>query len=475
MQDTNLHFPQPVPVQVPVEHVPSHERSKRRRNNTLYRVLLVIVALAPLPLGSNRPFFWAIWGGVIGLLAVLYATRQLQTRASLRSTLLDISAQAWLFLILCLYLVVQVLPIAGLIGVDTVVANALGEVTSSTISVAPSATLLMLLRMVTYGVFFYLVLQVTRSDNRRARLFDALLWIVTGHAIIGLVSLQAGDTILTIEKWAYLGSATGTFVNRNSFATFLAFGSTIAATLVVATLTREQPGRGRRLPLSQLAIYGTCYLVIVSTVIATQSRMGLFVTVAGTISPVVLELLRRNSNRVLSLSILGLALAGLGVALTLYGSQLFERVGNIEGSTAIRTGLYEQILDLIRLRPWTGFGGGTFESAFPLVHQLPVNPDLTWDRAHNTYLGLWSELGVVFGSIPILIYLLTAVRLLVALIRREGSWSAPALALSVMLVGGLHSLVDFSLEIQANTFMFLVVTAAGLASTLRTVRGDARV
>tara|TARA_B110000908_G_C10058388_1_gene359443 strand:- start:546 stop:776 length:231 start_codon:yes stop_codon:yes gene_type:complete len=36
-------------------------------------------------------------------------------------------------------------------------------------------------------------------------------------------------------------------------------------------------------------------------------------------------------------------------------------------------------------------------------------------------------------------------------------------ALAVIIVAGIHSLVDFSLEIQANVFLFLAILALGLA------------
>lgn len=56
-------------------------------------------------------------------------------------------------------------------------------------------------------------------------------------------------------------------------------------------------------------------------------------------------------------------------------------------------------------------------------------------------------------------------RSVMSLLNRNGSWLAQTIALSVMVVGALHSLVDFSLEVQANTFVFLSLVAVGLGST----------
>ncbi len=223
---------------------------------------------------------------------------------------------------------------------------------------------------------------------------------------------------------------------------------------------------GTRAPLGNLALYVVAMILLFATVLATQSRMGLFVSVVGAVSVAGATLLRGRAGLPVALAAVGLALAAACAGLYLFGDGLFERVGSLEQSAVIRTDFYQQIIGLIGLRPLTGFGGGAFEQAYALVHQLPVNPDVTWDRGHNTYLTLWSELGIVIGSLPILLYCLIFGRIFLALVQRRGAWLPQAIALSVMLVGGLHSLVDFSLEIQANTYFFIALVSIGLGSTL---------
>jgi len=57
-----------------------------------------------------------------------------------------------------------------------------------------------------------------------------------------------------------------------------------------------------------------------------------------------------------------------------------------------------------------------------------------------------------------------AVRIGHAVIRRQGNLEAQAIALGSLVACALHSLVDFSLEIPANTLIFLALLAAGAAS-----------
>jgi O-antigen ligase len=129
----------------------------------------------------------------------------------------------------------------------------------------------------------------------------------------------------------------------------------------------------------------------------------------------------------------------------------------------VRGALYTQVLEMIAARPWLGYGAGAFEVAYPLFHQLPVSADFVWDKAHSTYLGLWSELGLIAGSIPLIVFAMIAWLALRLSLKRRADWAAPAVALGVIVAGGVHSLVDFSLEIEANMFLLLALLAIGIA------------
>lgn len=443
----------------------SRSGTKRRRSNDILMwCLLVVTAVAPLPLGSNRPLFWIISACTLGLVGTTYFLAAFLGGEALRIPLKRLRAQPWLFGIVCVYLLIQTLPIAGLLGLGRLGVDDL-SITFSSISIAPGATQLMLLRMLTYGLFFFLVLQVVARESRRVFMINALLAIVSIYALIGLISLQSGDTILGLPKWAYFGSATGTFVNRNSYATFLAFGVCIAATRLMQALVRHTNAYrwDTRLPHSRSTMVGylVAFVLITSVVIATQSRMGLFVAIAGTLTVVVANAARIVRTPATAIFAFLASVGGVGSAFFLYGAGVFERIGGVERSAELRSELYRQVLELIAMRPWTGFGGGTFELAFPLVHKLPLSADLVWDKAHNTYLTLWSELGLVVGSVPIVMFALFGFRLIIGVLRSRGDSTHQITALSIMVVGALHSLVDFSLEIQAITFMFLVAVAVG--------------
>ena len=456
------------PAATPTKQRRASPSTPRQANTALAWALVVAVALAPLPLGSVRPTYWAVWSTYFGLVGFVYFAILAWTGNRLRMSVGTIWPAALLCGLTCTYLVVQLLPLNLPLPLPE-----LGEASPHQISVAPNMTLLMVMRQLTYALFAFLVMQVCVNDARRARILQVLTACVVAYATYGIYALQTGDTILGMPKWAYLGSATGPFVNRNSFATFLGLGAIIPLASACALVVRQSQrhahdGKIRNLA-SGIVLNGLVYLFLLSAVVATTSRMGLLATLLGSMVVIVAMILRIERRRLAVIAV-PVLLALLGVALVLFGQGLLERIGPTDASADNRATLYGQVLNLIAHRPWTGFGGGSFELAFPLVHQVDLNPDYGWDRAHSTYLTLWSELGLVFGSLPILIIAYFAVRLLGAMLKRQGSWTAQAVGLGAIVVGATHSLVDFSLEIPAVTLLFLALAAQAIASTTADVR-----
>jgi O-antigen ligase len=337
---------------------------------------------------------------------------------------------------------------------------------ANTLSIDPSSTMLMLVRQCSYGVLFFLIVQVAANPARRELALNVLLFACLGYALLAIVALNTGDWILGLTKWAYEGSATGTFVNRNSFATFLAFGSVIAASKlarhVADRLERHYDDGPIQHSNSSILLYSLAFIFLLAVIVATQSRMGFAAALSGSLVAIVATAAR--SSRALPI-IIGVTLLGVLatiVALSLFGEALFERFGTVERSALVRTDLYQQVLELIGLRPLIGYGGGSFELAYPLVHQLPVNLDFVWDKAHNTYLTLWSELGLIGGSLPLLIIAALVWRTIKAPRGGTADWRFRCMSFGIVTVAAVHSLADFSLEIQANALLFVALLALGM-------------
>ena len=146
----------------------------------------------------------------------------------------------------------------------------------------------------------------------------------------------------------------------------------------------------------------------------------------------------------------------------LFGETVLTRAILQSMTEDARVDLHRQVWAAIWQRPWTGYGGASFASVFPAFSAPPLSGEVIFDRSHSTYLALWFDMGLVAGSLPLLVVASAALRL----VRRlgDGGGRAPLLAaLGVIAVAGVHSLMDFSLELYANAVVFTFILAVGLA------------
>ncbi|MGJ8584378.1 MAG: O-antigen ligase family protein [Marinosulfonomonas sp.] len=396
--------------------------------------LMAVVVLSPFPAGSNTAILWMVWASVIGITGVVYAQFCGSRFSRFEGSTVALMAVIAVFLIASLW---QAAPLFG-----------------PRQSMAPSATILATVRAASYLGFFYLMLCVVDTPRRASLFAHVLLFGVTFHALLAMVSLKTlGDGGLTFSKTAYLGAATGGFVSRNSFATQLGMALVLGLALLVRP---KRSGRRNSLPWLEKAALTLCLFVLLVTLISTESRMGIVASAVG----LLIVLVCSRSVNMANLLMGGLA---VGLVVMVFGPGLTERFLHIPGAATTRLELYRQVLEMIRTRPLFGFGNDSFPLAFQMFHAPPVSAGFVWDKAHSTYLTLWAEMGVIIGSLPIISGGIAAN----ALWRKtRNQRQAPPLAvaaLGALTLAALHSLFDFSLEIQANMFALLTLVALGLA------------
>ena len=441
-----------------------------RANQGLFIAIVALLAFAPVPVASNRPFFWAINAMIVSGLTIAYLAALGGKPSRLRIPLNAMGAASFLFLATIVWMVIQIIPLPQSIASLPVwdeASNSLRADLPHTISVDPAATIGMIIRFVTYGLLFFLALQATANPSRARWMITAIFAITLIHAALAIAMLlEFGDVLLLFPKWAYQGYATGFFVNRNSFATFTAFGIVAGTVLSLdAYGPWRRSGEGARLGIEAfwlLLVYGAGLAVLATAIALSASRMGAFVAVVGVLSAFSLALLRSPGRRGrIFVGLVALVVVGL-IIFAISGAGLADRVGSLETGADDRLLLYQQVIEMIRERPWTGYGGGTFSAVFPVFHHLPLSADVTWDAAHNLYLELFSDLG--FGAFALLAAaLIVFVRMFRGLSQPGVDWVAPAASVAMMIVAAVHSLVDFSLQIEANALVFVCAIAAGTA------------
>ena len=458
---------------------------------------IVLLALVALPLGSNRPAFWAIGALVVGLLAITQFGVLSIIGTSARIAPRWQAPTLAVALLYLTWMIVQILPLASLLGGPFITQMPAGVLVShDSLSLAPGQGRLAVLRTAGYGMLFLCMLEIASNRARARRLMLGITLMVLGWGIYAIVALEVlGDTILTFEKWAYLGSATGPFVNRNAFADFLAMGLIAGVGLCVGRATGpapERPQRGRARQRSHThkrnlldkfsdpAVLTTCLLALTCAILAavllrTGSRMGVASAAVGATLTLGLITIRRwklarlNWRSFLGrIAALSLALGAItAFAIRSYGNVMFERLGSVDRDADIRLELYRQILGMIAARPWAGWGADSFVVVFPAFRRAPVNPEVTWDYAHSTYLAHWAEMGLIAGSIPLFLVAAAFFACLRAALYRADDIVLPAIGVGVIASVALHSLVDFGMEMQANVWLFAAILALALGSRKR--------
>ena len=462
---------------------PPKETTKGKRRKTvrsaddkLHRILsfalVVFLALVPFPAGANRPGPWLMWAAVLfaglGLYLVALHIRRLalpRAPGSLKFVLLGAAA----FLAMA---ILQILPLGSFTPLVGKGGPAFGLLKNSVnISMGRDATMIAAVRWLSYAVFFFLMLQAARRQGRARKIGWAVFAVVLAHSIYGL----AANRFVLAEGVSIHGlpPVTGAFVNRNSFATFVGFGLVLGFSLMFHSLLRANFSRRRlfRLISGEVVRGATLWVglaVMGAALLATGSRMGVAASGMGLLAAGLMLVRKHRHSTFTGIALLAVATGIVGViGALIFGQGMLERAIFSIPDGGRRADLYALILDIIRQRPLIGTGLDTFELAFEQVHRPPVSPDLVWSRAHSTYLALWSEMGLIFGSLPMLIIVLLAIRLLKTLRARKHSFVLSVAALGVIVLAGVHSTVDFSLEMPANVFLFLAIIALGLADESR--------
>ena len=444
----------------------------------IFRLLVAMVLVAPLPFGAFPAWAWPAMAACTGALLLGWGL----LAATGRTPVVRLPLRLWWcaapFGLAMLWAAFQTLPFSPAAWHHPVwrsAAEALGTPYTGAISLDPAASRESIVRIASYAGIFWLALQLCRDRGRSRSVLTAVALGSAGYALYGLaVTLSGADTILWFEKTAYHGVVTGTFVNRNSFATFAGLGLLCTAAALREGLKRAGEGapgpreRLRRLlaedPQRNGALLGGGFVLAVALLL-TESRAG---TAASVLALLVFfsTLAMRRGVPARSLILPGLALALAAAALVdLSGEGLERRLWTTRADWETRSEIYEHTGRAIRDAPVFGTGLGTFESVYRVYRSGRIGATVA--MAHNDYLELALELGVpaaagflgALGGIALVCVAGIFVR------RRNAVLPAAGFAACVLV--GTHALVDFSLRIPAVAATFALVLGAATAQSWR--------
>ncbi len=377
----------------------------------------------------------------------------------------------------------------------THIATSLGARTKAfhPISINPWATTKELFRLLGLLAAFQSAAILIHTHNRRVALTATLIATAVFEIFYGINEAA----LRRYEIWGWknkliFNRVTGTFVNPNHFAHYLAIIIPMAIFLMACGWHNAAPGaplarRIARVIEKHVLSFGIGAVVVVGCIAAilVASSRGVLLALFGGIAIVTLiamarsHTLRRSRRNRMQFAFGGtLAFVVLLIGLVAYiGSErTVERFKPLETETLTlvgRTAGWETAIGVWRRFPWFGSGAGTFAR----ISGVGQRDDLgkLYDHAHNDYL----EIAATTGILGLAIVLVAVIAGYAALVRStfgreaEGSFrhrAFQAAALMSITIAMVHALIDFNFFIPANAATLAVI--AGAAVGLRRAESE---
>jgi hypothetical protein len=433
-----------------------------------------VLAASPFWLGGNRLVCWGLASTALGGLLLLHSVPRLLGQAPWALPPRALAAPAVFFVLFALAAIAQLVPLPGADPLRASAAEALGQPLPRMISLSPDLTGLAVVRAASAAAVFWLAAQIGRSEARALQLLTLLAATACAYAVYGIVAhTLAPGTLLWFEKTAYRDGVTATFINRNSFATYAGLGLLAAVAVATAAFSRATRRHGnwqRRLAAAIDAVPGRAglamgaALVLVIGLMMSGSRAGIACSLMALTVYVTACVMRRRSRAGRGLFValggsLVLALLVLG-----YGDTVAGRFEDVGGDAGRRLDVYAAVLRATVLNP-LGTGYGAFADTFPAYRDAAIPVRFAWDKAHNSPLEAVFGLGM-FGAVPAFALFLSIFwRVLRGVVVRKRNIFLPATGLAACVLVGFHALVDFSLQVQAVTFMFAALAGVAYAQS----------
>jgi len=330
--------------------------------------------------------------------------------------------------------------------------------------------------MVTCLAFCLVLLNNFLSLEKIRTLILALVGVGSFEAFYGLFEYWSGrQNIFWYKKVYYLEEVTGTYINHNHFAGLMEL--TIPLTIAVFTIEYSRHfvgGKTRFLSiLKGLSVGTSCKLaglliatgVMFVALVLSKSRVGLVASIFSLVVMVGLVQRKRRSHSRVLLTAIGLILI-TGLAALRFDRGPIERFAWWQDEAQIRFNLWKDSIKIVLDFPLLGRGLGTFREVIPyyrsqldFVKISDAPQGAFWHHAHNDYLQLLIECGVVGFLIMAWGLTRTARHLLSGLARATD----PEIAtMGYALIAGMtalliHSFSDFNFHIPANALIFSVL------------------
>jgi O-antigen ligase len=348
------------------------------------------------------------------------------------------------------------------------------------ISIDPPATALELFRLAGILAAFTATALLVRSHTRRVFLASVLCASALFQTFYGVREAALGR----YEIWGWVNRlifnrVTGTFVNPNHYAHYLAIVVPMALFLAAAVWRRsgaEELTAGRRLALlfeRGIVLFSFAILAAVAclgAMLLAQSRGALLALGGGVLTISALLPGKRIARVALGIAaglvIFGAMVLFLGTERTVarFAPNQFE----VETLVGRRVGI-ASALGIWNRFSLFGSGAGTFERVVAMEQRQDL--DKTYHHAHNDYAEIAATtgtLGFVIAFVALIGGYVTLARMTFGSASVDLSWKRRAFqaaALCSLTIAMVHALFDFNLFIPSNPATLAAIAGAAVATT----------
>src|SRR5208283_2788248 len=341
------------------------------------------------------------------------------------------------------------LPLLGL-GAIAIVQYIFG------LSVYPYLTKIELLKWASYGLLFFLTTESFQTEDQVRQFVWFLLSLGFVVSFFGIIQhfTFSGKLYWFVSLPSGAGPF-GPFVNGDHFAGFVELTAPLGLALLLFRSRRRE----------QVTLLLLFTIVPIGALILSASRGGII----GLVLEFALLAFLSRAHRIGRKQLLGAVAIALvaGSFIVWLGvskaTQRFEQLTHRGVSGELRVSIYHDTWRIFLDHLWVGTGLGTLVAVYP--RYASFYNGLTVEHAHNDYLELLADTGIVGGLIGLSFIGLLSWRSLANLRLARSSLARAIIAGSLVACSGLlvHSLMDFNLHIPSNTLIFLLLSCLATA------------
>jgi len=326
-----------------------------------------------------------------------------------------------------------------------IIAFAILAIISFAFSIYKYASFYALLELFGYIGIYYIV--KTEFDREMMkRVINLVIVLAAGLSLCGILQYLG---VLGHSWWDPKEFLASTFVNHNHFAGYLE----LAIPVAVIALARALRDPDNKSMIYKASVAAALVVMIAAFIIAQSRGAWISLSMAFLIGMYVTIRKKAHDRKAIAFLILFIVLmATLAFFSRDIITQRVETISDLESdpSSSTRLKIWQGACGMIMANPLAGTGIGTFESGFSRYRPEGLNVQANF--AHNEYLNMACEMGVLAPLVMLWIFLAAAG---MGLAGEKTLHYSIGCAVGVLSLA-LHGLVDFNFHIPANMLLFTV-------------------